>query len=126
MFPFIQYADQFTSLLENHPEYALVFYKSHHASHDTTNIHPDPDQDIQSAHVQSNAPEVDTVTAGNWQTSAAAGKSYNHITQPWPANEQCHSSLSSLMVHVEAEVIQPGLPHAVQTTSTVTVEIEEC
>lgn len=125
IFPFTQYyyyyyADQFTSLLENHPEYALVFHNSHHrASLDATNINLD--QDIQSVHLQSNAPGMQdhsvTVTS-NGQTSA--GYSYSRMTQP--ANE----NYSSLSVMVEAEVIQPSLPHAVQTTVTVNVEIEEC
>ena len=95
-------ADQFTSLLENHPEYVLIFCHSHHAGHDVSSL-PNAIQSV----VDHNCTKV------NGQTSA----SYNHMTQP--ANETDSSSLM-----VEAEVIQPSLPHTVQTTMT--VEIEEC
>lgn len=97
--------------MENHPEYALIFYKSHHTSPNATSVNPNQDN---IAHVQFNAPGVDhrfTVTGNRPETSAGPD---SHMTQP--TNEQ---SLSS-----ETEIVQPSqsLPHE----TTVTIEIEEC
>lgn len=97
-------ADQFTLLLENHPEYVVIFYESRHANHDVNSCPPTDTSNLQSdGH---HGGDRNCIKVNGWTS----------VCPSQQANE--NSSVSS-----SAMEVQPSLPHTIQTT--VTIEIEE-